>query len=418
MATYTIIGNGIAGFSAALRLRKLYEDAEIKIITNEKYPIYDRRDLPFFISGRVDEDFVFFTDFEFYKENEIDITFSSVIAIDVNENEVILKNGEREGYDKLIIASGLISEKEKKLNVEKIPLIYLKTIDDAKRIKEIISEIDNVTIIGGYQASFTLASELARIGKNVNLVIKENHPTWEYFDGITKQLIEELLEEQNIKFFVNVKIANVNEKKKTIKLKNGRTLSTEMIIVLNRFLPNISFLNKSKIKVNRGIVVDDFLRTNVQNIFAVGDVAETYNPIRNETITQAGWEVAKDQGELVAYNIEKLEQKYPGAIENQSFMIGNHEILIAGLIRGFPKNSEIIEYRNLEERIYKKFIFNNGFIIGAVIISDKKVIDENKLPLIKIITKGVPMEPWKDDVLSDDFSFDEVYTYFEKNIED
>ncbi len=418
MATYVIIGNGIAGFSAALRLRKLYEDSEIKIITTEKYPIYDRRDLPFFISGKVNEDFVFFTDFDFYKENEIDLIFNQVTRIDESSNELILENGERIEFDKLVIASGLIPERESKLKTEKIPLTYLRTLDDAKKIKEMISEVTNITIIGGYQASFTLASELARIGKNVNLVINEKHPTWEYLDGVTRHLVEKLLEENNVTLYTNAKIANVNEKKKFIKLKSGRTLNTELIIVLSKFLPNVSFLKKSKIKTHQGILVDDFLRTSSPNIFAVGDVAETYNPLTQNTITQVGWEVSKEQGELVAYNVENAEVKYPGAVENVSFIIGDHEVLIAGITKGNVEKNEIIEYKNFVEGIYKKFIFENGLLVGATIVSNKKIIDENKLSLIKIITKKIPMDPWKDEILSDDFSFDEVYTYFEKNIED
>ncbi|MHA1470976.1 MAG: NAD(P)/FAD-dependent oxidoreductase, partial [Candidatus Asgardarchaeia archaeon] len=324
MATYLIIGNGIAGFSAALRLRKLRKNAEIYIFTKEKYPIYDKRDLPFFISGKVDEDYILLTDLDFYEENNINIIFGTVTFIDTDNYEIRLSDGEYYGYDKLIIASG--SKPISKINqkIFQLPTYYLKTMDDAKSIKSALKTANNVVIIGGNQSSFTLAAELVDINKNVSLIIRKGNMTWNLFDDFSKIVISKLFSYLGVNFYPDVEISNVDRKKKSIKLSSGKQIPADIVIIDENFTPNIDFLRKSKIKVGEGIIVDHYFMTNVEDVYAIGDVAEVYDVIYGKNMPHQGWEIAKEQGELVAYNIVEPACEYMGTVTAIGFTIGKY----------------------------------------------------------------------------------------------
>lgn len=418
MATYLIIGNGIAGFSAALRLRKLRRNAEIYIFTKEKYPIYDRRDLPFFISGKVDEDYILLTDLDFYEENNINIVFSTVTSIDTDNYEIRLSDGEYYGYDKLIIASGSKSISKANQKIFQLPTYYFRTIDDAKSIKWALKTANNVVVIGGNQSSFTLAAELVNINKNVSLIIRKGNMTWNLFDDFSKMVISKLFSCLGVNFYPDVEISDVDRKKKSIKLSSGKQIPADIVIIDESLTPNIDFLRKTKIKVGEGIIVDHYFMTNVKDVYAIGEVAEVYDVIYRKNMPHQGWEIAKEQGELVAYNIVEPAREYMGTVTAIGFTIGKYNILAAGLTTGTDDKYEIFTYKNLGKMIYKKFIFDGEYLVGGIMITKEQSVDENKLSLIRVISRKMIMEPWKDDILRDDLSFYEIYTYFEKNIED
>lgn len=303
---YVIIGNGPAGNHAAFKLRDYDKNARITIISDECLAFYSKPKLTGYVADKISESELFIPVEPSYEDRYIRVRLGQTVErIDIDNKVLFLDHLETIYYTKLIIAVG---SRARVLPLMQDYAEHLKLVGsytDVKEYKNQINAAKDFFIFGGDLVGFRFIRQLRAMNKNVTVLIYP-HAFWPY--NLTDEMLESIknsLEKQQVKVVVKDDIAGIekNNQKYQIRTTQGGEYTADMVFSCNGLTPNIDFIKGSGIDYDQGILVDEYLKTNVDDIYACGSCAQIYNPgIKNYSVS-IGWPNAVTQGELVAANL-------------------------------------------------------------------------------------------------------------------
>ena len=303
---YVIIGNGPAGNHAADVLRDNDKEARISIISDEPVIYYYRHKLNEFITGKMDEDSLKVRPSSYYKKKNIRLRLGQrVDRIDPEKKILYLSHMEKVGFTKLVLAvGGTPRALPAQAGYEK-HLTFMNNFIDAVKLKDILSKTKRIVVLGGDLISLSLIKELVKLNRDIKLFLyKASFWPLVISDSIVEKVSSSMLK-NNIKTYAEDPIKSITKKGSsfTVKTGSGETFTTDIILSFTGLTPNIKFIAGSGIDIERGVLVDNRLRTNFKDIYACGDCAQIYNPEIKDYWISIGWDNAKHQGRVVAYNI-------------------------------------------------------------------------------------------------------------------
>lgn len=385
---YVIIGNGIAGLSAAEEIRKNDKDGNIKIITDEKYQTYYRIKLSEAISKDFSDKQLFVRDKEWYEDLNIEVLLNTrVTKIDTLSKE-IYTHDEKINYDKLLIASGSESFIPPIEGSEKKGVFALRSLKDLEEIKEYFKTSNRVAVLGGGLLGLEAAWAIKKLGKLVDVV--------EFFPQLLPRQLDEKIakkfsdiltgKEINLHLGVSAKEIMGDERVEGIELSDGNKLETDAILISAGVRPRLELVKETNIEYDRGIKVDKYMETNIEDVFAAGDIAEI------DGMVAGLWTIANDQGKIAGKNMtgEKEEYKFPRL--TTTLRIADCSIFSIGDIQQYDSAYE--EYNEDSDASYKLCV-TEGKITGSIIFNDigkspkvKKAIEE-KTDISELLEKDM-----------------------------
>ncbi|WP_350289960.1 FAD/NAD(P)-binding oxidoreductase [uncultured Croceitalea sp.] len=361
MENIVIIGNGIAGVSAARHIRKL-SDKRIIIVSAETDYFFSRTALMYVYMGHMKFDHIQPYENWFWEKNRIELVRAYVNKVDTNNKQLLLDGSRALNYDKLIIATG---SKPNKFgwpgqDLHGVQGLYSKQDLDLLEVNAPNKDVcKRAVIVGGGLIGIELAEMLRSRAIPVTFLVRESS----FWNGVLpegeSQLINEHIKEHHIdlRLSTNLKeiVADENGKVKSIIIEEtGEELACDMVGLTAGVTPNIDFLRDSEIELGRGVKVNRFLETNVKDIYAIGDCAEQHEAIGNRRPIEAVWYTGRMMGETVAQTIcgNKLEYK-PGHWFNSAKFL-DVEYQTYGWVfgeRGQKEYEEQFHWRHATEKI-------------------------------------------------------------------
>ena len=322
-----IIGGVAGGMSAAARLRRLDEKADIIVVEKSGYVSFANCGLPYYIGGVIEEkeSLILETPLTLREKFNLDIRVKSeAVSIDTGKKEIKIKNVETnneytESYDKLLIATGAKPFVPYIEGLEEAGYLTLRNIEDMEKISNSVNSdiCKNAVIVGGGFIGLETAENLKH--KNINVtIIEKSDQVMAPLDFEMASFIHGEIKRRNIALYLDSDIIQINNSdgKKIIKLKSGEEVKADIIIVSIGVVPDSELAKNARLKItSRGAIeVDEYLRSSNSDIFAVGDVIEIPNIVTGQKslIPLAG--PANKQGRTVAGNILGREEKYSGAL--------------------------------------------------------------------------------------------------------
>ncbi len=367
---YVIIGGSAAGITAAETLRGSDKKSDITLISDEKFPLYSRCLLTYLIAGSLDESGLYFKDRNFYKNNNIKTYLGKkATSIDTKKKIVFLEEGIQILYDKLLLATGASPKGVDVLGADKKGVFALRKIDDARAIMEILPRVKEIAVLGGGLIGLRVAYALRQ--KQVTVVVKSPQVLSQMVDREAARIIASILEKNGIKIMTGVAASEIigREVVEGIILDNAEKLSCQIVIIGKGVRPNTEIASSAGIKVDGAVVVDKFLRTSDENIFAAGDVAETYDIARETKRINALWPCAVEQGQMAALNMLGEKKIYDGSLSMNSVDFFGLPCISMGITK--PKREEDYEIiSKTGEDIYKKFVLKENKIVGVILVGD------------------------------------------------
>jgi len=303
---FVIIGNGPSGYAAALTLREILPEERITIISRERQTTYFPRFLPDLIAGKIEEEEIFASGLSSYKEHQIKLrSGQQVIDLDLNHRELVLDHKERLPFDGLIIAvGGKPRIPEPYLNLKDL-MLTLKTLDDAEAWISALKPSENILIIGGDLTSFAVVRALCSLGKQVYFMFDEG-AFWplrsnrrllkEVGNSLDRKGVE-VLEGNTIKG-----IAQLDNHTFEVRTNSGK-IEVGLVGAFFGLVPDVRFLARSGLALDRGILVDEYLRVGVPGIYATGDCAQIFHPEINDYWVSIGHQNAVNLGRIAAINL-------------------------------------------------------------------------------------------------------------------
>jgi len=334
-----IIGGGPAGVVVAVTAKKNYPSKRITLIRKEQKSVIPCG-IPYIFHrlNSVDENIM--PDKPLI-DNKIDLIIREVSQIDPKKKKVILKGKESYNYDKLILACGSKPQAIPIPGIEKEGVwLVKKDYEYLKRFREAALKSKKIVIIGGGFIGIEFAEELSKIkGLEISIIEMADHCLATNFDTEFVLMAEEKLKNNGVKIYSNKKIKGVggDNKVEYVELDNGEKLSADLVILSIGACPNVDLAKIADIKIEEkgGICVDEYLKTNIPDIFAVGDCAQTKDFITNKNIPIMLASVATSEARIAASNLYQLK-----LIRENKGTVGVFSTYIDGLALGLAGLTE------------------------------------------------------------------------------
>lgn len=371
-----IIGNGVAGQTIVEEIRKHNLEYEITIISKEPYHYYSRIFLPSYLIGEKSLDKLILHSDEWYKNRNIKVKLDKRIdQIDrVNKKVHVLEDNLWLNYDKLIIAAGSNARKLPFGNPDVNGVFTLRNVADTDTIRNYINDnnVIDVLIMGGGLLGIELGFHLRELHLNITICEIASYLLPRQLDRGTSKLLQKYLESQNLEILCDVAVEKIlgyeNEKVSGVKLKNGMERKFDMILQQMGIIPEISLAQKSDIKTERGIIVNEYLQTNDPDIYAVGDCVQFNGNI---------WGIipaSREQSKLAAQHILGLNpEPYKGTFWNTRLKIAGIKLTCLGTPEEDEKEeSTLIKSVNEEKYFCRKVRIENNELKSAILLGPGK----------------------------------------------
>jgi NAD(P)H-nitrite reductase large subunit len=383
---YVIIGNGVAGTTAAETLRKNDPHCSIYLLTNEPYPLYNRVSLPRFLQGVLTEQKVMIRDFAWHEQRNIQlVTETLVTSVHTDERVVVTDKGEHLPYDALLVASGGWANPLCVPGARGVKHIYnFVTLDDTKTIIARMLESRTALAYGGSFISYELCDGFAM--RKLHTAWMMRGPYWlrNALDPDGGEVVDNIARKFGVEVIHGDEIAEViptNGVPSYVKTKQGREIQTDMIGVGLGITLNTQFLQGTPLEIDKGIVVNEYLETNVPGVYAAGDVAKFFDPTIGQHHTMGTWDNALAHGRVAGINMAGGHQAYLD-VPTYTSPLFNVNIAVVGTAESNNPELETLARREPGEKgneNYRKLFFRENKLVGVVMIGSpkgrKKLVD-------------------------------------------
>jgi NAD(P)H-nitrite reductase large subunit len=295
-----IIGNGIAGITTALEIRK-NSSSPITIISSESPLFFSRPALMYVFMGISSLSDITPYAHDFFKKKNITLLQDEVISISALDQTVLCKNSNSISFDHLVIASGSIPIKPNWPGIDLDGVHYFYHLTDLLKLSHVKNKIKSAAIIGGGLIGVEIAEMLHSLRKPVHFLIKDNGFWKQGLPDFESEMTNKHLKEKKINLHLNTEVSELHGDPENhirqISCPGNSTFQVDFAAIAIGVVPNISFTHNSGIHTDKGILVNNLLQTNFKNIYAAGDCAQLQNPLPNRNSVEATWYIARQMGE-------------------------------------------------------------------------------------------------------------------------
>ncbi len=393
-----IVGNGLAGTMAAKTLRELDASVDIEVFAEEKHPYYPRPSLIEYLAGNLPFERLFPFPPAWSERQGIVVTAGRPVKrIDRPRSEIETADGARTPYDVLLLASGArpfvppLDERHKR------GVFTLRTLDDALAIQDHLKTHPRVAVLGGGLLGLEIARALRARGAEVEVAEVFNRLLPRQLDDRAAALLKGQLEKTGVRFRLGVAAEAVlgGAEASGVRFKDGSEIAAETIVVAAGVRPELALAANAGLEVERGLIVDDFLRTSDPRIFGAGDV--TQHRGRMYGIIPAAF----DQARAAAYGMLGLEKPYEGTVPSTTLKVSGLYVTSAGVAIPESGDYEVLSFEDPETGLYKKIVLERGALVGAIWMGTRKGAAE----IARAAARRKNVAAWKDALLGDDFDF-------------
>ena len=316
MQHIVIIGNGIAGVTVARNIRKLSQD-KITVISSESEYFFSRTALMYVFMGHMKFEHLKPYENFFWKKNRIDLLQNEVVEVNTNQKQLVFRDKTTLTYDKLVIATGSKSNKFGWKNQDANGVLGLYHKQDLEKLEKLAKNCKHAVVVGGGLIGIELVEMLLTRKIPVTFLVREKK-FWNNIlpDGESEMITKHILEHHidlRLETSLDEVITDENGNATAIKTDKGEIINCSIVGLTVGVSPNVDFLKNSGITVNRGVVVNRFLETSAQDVYAIGDCAEQEVAIGNRRPIEAVWYTGKMMGEALAQTLVGKPMQYnPG----------------------------------------------------------------------------------------------------------
>lgn len=384
---YVIIGGGIAGTTAAETIRKNDKEGKIAIVSDEPHNCYSRVLLskPKWVLGEQPFENVWLKGDTWYTENDIHL-FKGIRAtkLDPTKKTVSLSDGDALEYEKLLLATGAHARKWQIKGADKEGIYYLRTVDDAKKLNAIAQgEPKKVVMIGSACVSFEIIEILLSRGFTVTEVMREKY----FFEPQLSQEevapIEKALEEHGVAIIRGAEVEEVlgDTQVTGVRLTDGREVECDVILPFIGVELPVEWVRDAGVATHRGIYANQFLETNVPDVWTAGDTTECWDVMLEETVIMGNWMSARLQGEIAGKNMSSSTKEVFAQVSFHTSHGFGFQIGFTGDVRPAVAGQErtVVHIPTEGEHTHCRIVLLNGKVVGGTTV--------NKPDMLGTITK-------------------------------
>jgi nitrite reductase (NADH) large subunit len=363
---YIIVGNGVAGTTAAVQIRKLDSNGTVTILTDEATPFYSRIRLIEYLAKEADEKAIVIYKDDWYEKNNVKLLLNTPVnEIDKDKKQLVTADNDILEYDRLLVATGGVSFVPPIPGSDKEGVFTLRTIRDADEIISYGEDNKKVILIGGGVLGLEAGNSLRKTGHDVTVV--------EFFPRLLPRqmdiegagILKAQMESMGFTFFLGATTKEIlgDNRAVGILLEDGTKLDGDLIIISAGVRPQAGLAKKIGLTINNGVVVNDRMETEVKGIYAAGDLIE------HRERFYGIWPAAAKQGEVAGMNMAGGDAVYEGTTMSNVLKVVGVDLAAAGDIDAEGEFESIVA-KDFEKYIYKKLVIKDNVLSGCIFYGD------------------------------------------------
>ncbi|MDK2585679.1 CoA-disulfide reductase [Romboutsia sedimentorum] len=408
-----IVGAVAAGMSAAAKLKRMQPNYEVVVYEKTDVVSFGACGLPYFVGGFFDDpNSMIARSAEKFRETEIDLnTFHEIVNVDVTNKKVTVKNIKtnvefEDSYDKLMIASGASSIIPPIKNVQLENVSTLKSMEDGIKVKELFNreENKNIVIIGAGFIGLEAVEAAKKLGKNVTVFQSGNRILEQVFDKEITDVLEEEIRKHDVNLRLEELVSELIGQTKVEKvITNKGQVDADVVIIATGVRPNTSFLKDSGIEMlpNGAIIVDEFGKTSIEDIYAAGDCATIQNIVTGKDAYVPLATGANKLGRIVGENLAGANNSFQGSLGSSCLKVMNMEAGSTGITEiqaqklgldvkiKFISDFNQTNYYPGRNKIYVKLVYDakTKVILGGQVAGYKDAVQRTNVIATAIFAK-------------------------------
>ena len=402
---YVIIGNGIAGISAAEMIRQMDAEGTITLIGDETFPPYCRPMISMVLEGSVGHERLPIRPADFYDRLRIKpVLGNRVTSIEPRNRKITIQGEQSIPYDKLLIATGADPRPIKADNLHLKNIFYMRTQEHVHGMLEAVPSARKALVLGGGLVGFKVAYGLLHRGIKVTMLIRSGYPLSLQVDPRAGQMIQDELVQRGLEVRVETHVIGFdgNGRVQRAHLSDATEFDCDIVVIGKGVTPAHSFVPKEDIQLDLGILVNRCLETSAPNIYAAGDVAELVDIARNTRWVNAIWPEAVSQGRIAGMNMAGRKVAYKGSLSRNVIRIFGLDVMTAGVVNA-PHDGqyEIITSKDRHRQTYRKLVFLDDRLVGMTLVN---AVDQGGI-LVALMQSEAPVKIPKEKILSPSFNY-------------
>jgi len=407
MTKYVIIGGSAGGIGAVEAIREVDPIGTLTVISDETVPQYSRPMISEYVSREATLDAMKYRGNQFWNDNSVQVlTGRTATKIDFAKKQVELDSGEQIDYEKLLIATGGKPFVPRIDGGEKDGVFTFTELSSAKGIEAKLKKSKSAVVIGGGLIGVSASEALVKRGLKVTLVELKNDILNLILDKTASEIAENVLTEAGVTVITGQSVQRIlgrNDNETSVGgvvITNGKKIPCDLVVVAIGVIPRIELVKETQLKVNRGIVVDRSMRTNIPDVFACGDVAEAYDFLIDGNRLLPLWPLAHLGGRVAGHNMAGKKTEYEGGTVMSSLKYFNLPIIAVGNVNPDDTTDyELLVELKPEKTVYKKILLKDGKIVGFIFLGDL----ERAGIFFRLLKCHVDVSEIKDTLLSEEF---------------
>jgi len=408
---YVIAGNGVAGVTAAQSIVRADPAAEVHIFGAEPYPYYRRPRLWEFIAGEIEQGALYFRPPDWYAERGIHLHLGvRAMALDHTDHHLTLEgHGRRPAparsveYDRLLLATGGRPFVPPFEGADKEGVFTLRTLDDALAIKAYpplssppMGGTEGVVVIGGGLLGLETARALRTTGLEVTVIEFAPYLLPRQLDAEGAQVLQSLLEAQGLRILTGAATEAIvgDEHATGVRLGDGRVVDGKLVLISTGIRSRVELAREAGLEVNRGVVVDEQLRTSIAGVYAAGDAAEFEGRIYG--IIPA----AIEQARVAAANmVTPGSAIYTGTLPATTLKIADIDLTCLGEAMATGDEFTVLREVDPASGVYRRLTLRDSKIVGAILLGDTQSVRSVK----QLIATGRDVSAYSERLLDESF---------------
>jgi len=404
--TYAIVGAGPAGVAAADTLREVDKSGDIVLVSGEPEPPYSRMAIPYYLEENIAEEGTYLRiDPDHYEDRNIGYVQAQARSVNVDDGVLELEGADDITFSKLLVASGASPIKPPVSGLDLPGVHHCWTLEDIRNIKDLAAEGADVVLVGAGFIGCIILESLVKRGVNLTVVEAEGRMVPRMMSDMGGALIKKWCENKGVRVFTSTRVNAIEEADGGLRvaLDNGETVPAKLVVVAAGVKSNTDLLVDSGVELDNGIVVDDHLKSSVDNIYAAGDCARGPD-------FMGGWDVhavqptATEHGRVAALNMAGGDFAYQGSLSM-------NVLDTAGLIStSFGRwdgveGGDMVEDADEEKFRYTRLVFDGDRLVGTLTLGRTDFVGV----LRGLIQARIHLGPWKDKLMQDPGRVFEAY---------
>lgn len=414
MRRYVIVGSGAAGIAASEAIRNHDSNSEIHLITDDPHGYYSRPGLAYYLTGELDEKMLFPFSEKDFRRLGLRRLNTRVVRIHPEAHRIELHTGAQLPYDRLLIATGAAAARAEAPGADLEGVVKLDSLEDTRHIINLMRGARAAVVVGGGITALELVEGMRARNVRTHYFLRGDRYWSNVLDPAESKIVEHRLQEEGVHIHYNTELGAIIGKRGRVvgvQTKDGRQIDCQIVAIAIGVRPRKELAVQSGLNVDKGILVDQYMRTSQADIFAAGDVAQVYDPLSGKSVVDSLWGPARDQGSAAGLNMAGLAAPYSRSAPFNVTRLAHLTTTIIGTVNK-GRDEDLLgiargdseTWRNLPDAIAAqanfdvnslRLLLGEQHMLGAVVMGDQTL----SRPLTRIVIERINITPIREQIL-------------------